>query len=282
MAQSSKAEVKKFETLSDGFDKVCFGTISTKQLPIRLSPCPDSSNRHFTGQGKKGYYESLTPEEIKALGESRVITPTTTITLNPNDVWDLEDNEIQKANFEWVIRHPYVAIDREELARKPKARFFVMNELRDSEVRLKNSELEDEMRYKIRQESEAMVSKISRVLGNPAYLNHSKDQLVDFIFAKFKDGKESVMNLKLAKRMLDKKNRAEFEARLLFQDLRQYGLIRKAGSLWGYGRSTDEAPTPLGSNIEDAIAFMLNPDNGELINMMRATLVEAGLQNTPG
>ena len=282
MAQDSKAEAKNFEVIGNDFGTVCFGTVSTKQLPIRVSPCPDTSGRHFTGQGKMGYYEELTPAEIKTIGESRVITPTTTITLNPDDIWDLESNSIQKANFEWVIRHPYVAIDRETLAKKPKARFFVMNEKRDSEVRLKTSELRDEMRYKVRKESEDSISKISRVLGNPAFANQTKDQMLDYIFTRFDDGKDGVLNLKLTKRMLDKANKAEYSARLLFQDLKQYGFVRRSGSLWGYGSNLDENPTPLGSNVEEVISFMLQPENGEMINMMRATLEEARVQNVPG
>src|SRR5262245_57403349 len=37
------------------------------QMPCKVSPCQDSTGKHYTGQGETGYYEDLTEEDKRKL-----------------------------------------------------------------------------------------------------------------------------------------------------------------------------------------------------------------------
>lgn len=234
---------------------------SKRQTPIKVSPLEDRSGRLFTGQGKFGYYELLTEEEKKEL--PYIIKNNTVITLESGTTLDLKDNPIDKANWKWISKHPYVAID-EELGRGNKdAVLFVDNPERSAEIHISKDKKITMAKAKIYGASSTKKVQLATALGHPGAASLSGNLLEDWLITKAEDMPEPITKL------LDTNKSKHVEALVLFEELKHFDLLIKHAGTWRFGGRDGLS---VGQGGDDVSEFLRDKKNEEQVYIMSQQL----------
>jgi hypothetical protein len=234
------------------------------QLPNTASPCTDSTGRLYTGQGKAGYYELLTPKEKEEL--LFVVDAFTAVKLRDGLILDT-DTAIDKINWEWLQKHPYLALDKTKKNRD--TRFYVQNKQLDAEEKLKTDKPITKARYLIEFEaSESHIIRAAKALGHPSAESFSIEILKAWLKerAEMDRGKyvHSVLDA------LNPKNEAEINAKELISELITAGLIAKhKGNVYRYG---GDKGVFLGRDRDAIAKYLLDSENSELVVAMKEDL----------
>jgi hypothetical protein len=234
------------------------------QLPVTLTPCEDRTGKLYTGQGKGGYYELLTPEEKKEL--LFVVDAFTQVKLQDGTVLDTT-NPIDAINWNWVQKHPYLAMDKTKKNRE--TAFYVENKQLDAEEKLKRDKPITKAKYIIEyQASESQIKRAAKALGHPSVESFSPEIVRAWLSerAEMDNGRyvHSVLE------SLNPKNEAEINAKELVSDLIEAGILsRHRGNVYRYGGQNGVF---LGRSRDDIYLELLKEENADLVTAMKTDL----------
>jgi hypothetical protein len=235
------------------------------QLPIKARPMEDSSGMCWTGQGKNGYYDLLTKDEKEDL--PYIITRDTHVLLEDGKVLNIETNPVDKANWVWLQKHPYIAVDREAGDQRV-ARFYVADAEKDAAFRVDDTELVDKARYEVRQLSLEKLTHLAKVLGLGAAESFSQKQILDWVLGKA-TSKETV---KAVLDAINPENKAKSNATIFFNEIHKWGVIERGkDGVFYFG---GENGVNLGINPDQVIGYLLAKENSERVQAMKTMLTE--------
>lgn len=240
------------------------------QQPIKISPCEDreAGGKLYTGQGKLGYYESLTKREREDL--AYLITPATVIILRHGMRLNLDD-PVDAANWKWMQRHPWISLERSNRLGKD-VRFYVEDLQKEAEDRLVKSKPVTEARYLIEiKASPQQLINAARALGHPSPESFNISVIQDWLVnrASGNDGRDA----KLVLKCLSPDGDGSVNARILASELKQYAIITKErGGVFKFG---GPGGIFIGRNEDDVNAYLLSNENVENVAAMKSALKEA-------
>lgn len=250
------------------------------QLPVKCSPCEDMTGKLFTGQGKHGYYETLTEEEKRNL--HLVVTNNTVMIITHDMVLRVADRDekgntkdepgvdydiIDDIHWQWLKRHPYLAMTRKD--RNRDTSFYVENLEIEAEHDLKVSKPITKARYLIEYEASAsQLITAAKALGYPAPESQKVSVLQKWLreYAETDSGRlvEAVL------KVLSPDNNAFTNAKVLFEDLKKAGIVAKhAGNVWKYG---GDRGTFLGRSESAVVDYIMDNENKENVLAMKDSL----------
>lgn len=235
------------------------------QLPLKARPMHDTSGMVFTGQGEHGYYQLLTEEEKKKL--NFVVTPDTFVLLEDGKVLNIESNPVDKANWVWLEKHPYLSLDRDKGDQRV-ARFFVADAEKDAAARVDSTALIDKARYEVRQLSQDALTHVAEVLGLGAAKSFKHTQILDFVLAKASDK----MTVTAVIGAINPENKAKSNATIFFNDILKWGVIERAKDGVFYFGGTEGVN--LGYTPDTVIEYLLAKENVERVKAMKQMLTE--------
>jgi len=233
-----------------------------RQTPVKLSPLEDKTGKLFTGQGKYGYFELLTEEEKRAL--PYIVTHDTIVSLLPGDSLNLSD-PVDSINWEWVKKHPYIALDEETGLSSRDAVLFVEDLERSAELAVRKDKTVTIAKAKIYSASNARKILLAKALGNVAADSLSTAMLEEYLIEK------AILSPAIIVKYLDEKNKSLVEAKAFIEELKLNNLlIRYAGS-WKYGGKDG---VTVGSTDENTIEYIGDKKNAEQVFIMKERLKE--------
>lgn len=253
------------------------------QQRVVLSPNPDKTGKLWTGQGKDGYYESLT-ENVKA-DMPYVVTGQTKVGIIDGKVLNL-DNPIDAANWKWISGnmededkdkrrspHPYIVLDKALMGSSRTAVFYVENKQRDAEKRVSSRKLIDKARFLIQYEfSHEQNMRIAKVMGHPSPAVFSPVELQDYLLGIAEVTPDIILNT------ADPKNAEDSGVKAAYHDLVKFKVIEKfPGQIWRYGGADGTAVGRNQSQIED---FIKNKKNEDIVGLMFQTLERVEKEQT--
>lgn len=245
--------------------KITFAAFSPKtQLPVTLRPCNDKTGKLYTGQGQYGYFENLTEEEKKSL--IIVIDHATQAVIEDGTVLDL-DNPIDAANWKWIQRHPYVCMDKAvKKSSNRDAVYYIVNAQKEAQLYVDTTAGTDEARPAIRKLSLTDQTKVAKVLGLHASETFPPAQLLSWLLQECNTRPGAVLEA------INPENARKVNAKIFFDEALRWGIIArgKDGNLY-YG---GEKGVVVGINEQQAIEFLLSPENAERTRAMKAAVVE--------
>jgi hypothetical protein len=244
-------------------DLIVFRAFNTKkQQPVTCRPLQDRSGRLYTGQGKQGYYETLTKEEKESL--SYIVTPETKVVLSDGLVLDLKDPQ-HAANWKWLQKHPYLVLDKEKKSSSRDAVYYVENRKKEATARVTTSKLRDKARYLVQFElSLEKLRYVARVLGNSNPDSFTEDEVKDWLLQLCETVPEAIINA--TNPALSQAS----DATVLFNELKKWQVIGKQkGGVYKYG---GEHGVFLGHTDDKAIEYIMNPANEQNVAAMKAAL----------
>lgn len=197
---------------------------------------------------------------------SYIVTPETVVTLSDGKIFDLND-PIDKINWAWVRRHPYLSVDENEGKKSRDARFYVDNPVAKAEKRVKSAKIKDKVRYEIQYNMDRnKLLRAAKLLGDLGADAKSDLALQDSLLMladvnpEMVDGAVFIKDTNMA------------NAKMLFVEMMKYKLIQRGdGGVFRYG---GEKGAPLGHTEELVIGFMLDEKNVDTLQMMKNSLAE--------
>ena len=243
--------------------QIVFRAYNTKrQMPVKLSPLEDKSGKLYTGQGEHGYFNLLSDEEKKKLPV--IIDHSTVVMITDGKVLDLRD-PIDAANWKWIQKHPYVALDKAEGLKSRDAVYYVDNPKKEAESRVTRDKRITMAKAKVYAASNARKTALAKALGNPGADSLGVELVEDWLSRFAEKNPDTITTL------LDSKNQAEVNARILFQELRQYNLVTIHAGTWRFGGKDG---VPLGHSESLVIEYLLDKKNEEQVFIMSKQLDE--------
>lgn len=250
----------------EGTDEILIQAKFRDQLPVILRPCFDSTGRVYTGQGPTGHYETLSEEDKRSM--NYVITPETTVVLTHDKVISWL-NPIDRANWKWVRRHPYLALTKEKADSSRDAVFFVHNPVAEASRRVVASKVRDKARYIIQYEANRdVLVRACKVLGHLGADTLLDSQLQDYLL-------QQADAPGMAQMVLDAVSREESElvkAKILLSELQKYRLVQRGDA--GLFRFGGEKGAPLGHTEDMILSFMMDEKNHDTVLVMKNALAE--------
>lgn len=232
------------------------------QQKITLRPCEDRTGKVFTGQGEHGYWETLSEEEKKRLVP--LITPETAISVTDGTVLNLS-NPIDKANWEWMKKHPYIKLKKDGSFNRD-AVFYVDDPVNDAQVRVESTAKIDKARYMVRETSQEKQVFAAEVLGLTSAKSMTPSQVTDWLLSKANEAPVTVMEA------INPSNEKRAKATVWFNKAVQWNVIERGrDSIYRFG---GDKGTALGYDQDSAIDFLIDPANSEIVKVMKARLTE--------
>ena len=235
---------------------------SKRQNPVKLSPLEDKSGRLYTGQGKYGYYELLSEEEKKTL--PFVIDHETVVSLESGDTLNLE-NPVDAANWEWIKKHPYIALDEETGRSSRDAVLYVDNPERKAEIHVSKDKKVTMAKAKIYAASNARKVLLAKALANPGADSMQATILEEWLIT-IAEKSPNIIN-----GYLDDKKKEELEIRAFIEELKLYSLLIRFAGTWKYGGSDGII---VGNDNDECVSYVLDKKNEENVFVMREKLKE--------
>jgi len=228
-----------------------------KNPEVVLRPAEDASGNLFTGQGKSGFFNLLTETEKKRL--PYLVTPATSVKLTDGTILNVENNEKDKINWEWMKKHPYIT-ERKEEHPSPNAVFYVYDPQKNASERVSRERRRTMILAKIYGLSETDQRNLAGGLGLGDSSGLNIDQVMSFISDKVETDVTLVETLTNRKDLLSAKN--------LFYKAKQKNIIIKENGWFKYGDHR------LGTTEDMTVENMLDPANAEIVLAVRAGLEE--------
>ncbi len=232
----------------------------------KVTPLPDRSGKHYTGQGRTGYYEDISPND--KLSMAYVITPQTTRTITHGKSLDMR-NAVDEADWKWIQKHPYVALTKEAGNTNRDAVVYVENRQLDAEERLKKTEKVDRARFTVRHDvSPQTLYSLAGALDMPQPQSASYNTVLDYVLNCANEPKQAELILTLLGQ--GENVDAKRDAMALFFNLKRNNVIDKyAGGIF---RWNGENGVIIGTTQENAFEFLMDPKNTQTVEGMKGQL----------
>jgi hypothetical protein len=235
---------------------------SKRQMPIKLSPLEDKTGKLFTGQGKYGYYDLLTEEEKRNL--PYVVNHETVITIKTGDILNLKD-PVDATNWEWIKKHPYIALDEEEGRGSRDVVMYIDNPEKKAEMHVVKDKKITMAKAKIYSASNAKKTQLCKALGNPGADTLSINMLEDWLILQAETMYEQITKL------LDDKNKTLLNYKIFIEELKQHNLIINHIGVWKYGGKDGVV---MGSDEDEIIKYLSDKKNQDEVFIMKEKIKE--------
>jgi hypothetical protein len=235
----------------------------------KVSPLPDRTGKHWTGQGHTGYFEDLSFNDKQNM--AYVITPTTYIHITHGKSLDMT-NPVDEANWKWIQKHPYVALTQEASATNRDAVVYVENRKKDAEDRVTKTANIDRARYLVRYDTSAdTLAAVAGALDMPQPHTASYNVQLDYVLNCITDGQADMVLTLLGQNDKQGGDIVELrEAMALFFNLKRNKVIDKyAGGIY---RWNGENGVIIGTTEKTAFEFLMNPKNVQTIEALKGEL----------
>lgn len=249
----------------EGTDTIVLLAKHGDQLPTVLRPCQDKTGRVFTGQGPTGHWETMSEEDKR---QSYVITPETSVVLTNERVIDW-NNPVDRANWVWMRRHPYIAMSKEQMRSSRDAVFYVQNQVAEATARVQASKIRDKARYVVQYDSNRdSLLRAAKVLGHIGADSLTDTMLQDYLLqqADFPGMAQMVLEA------VTTENSELVNSKVLFTELQKYRLVQRGDA--GLFRFGGEKGAPLGHTEETVLEFMMDVKNADTVLMMKNALAQ--------
>lgn len=230
---------------------------------VKCTPPEDGeTGKLFTGQGKDGYFESLSDEDKKSI--PYLITPQTVVALTDGKVLR-PGNQADKDNWRWLQLHPYIVLDREQLGSSRTAVFYIENRKAEAAKRVRASKERDKARYQIQFEtSHAQQVSVAKTIGHPGPESFSHDELTDYLLAQCEVIPAAIL------KALSPENAEDSAVTRTMHELIKWGIIKKEkGGVYRFG---GENGVFVGHNDEKIVGFLRDDKNKETVAAILAQL----------
>lgn len=223
-----------------------------KQQAVVVTPLQSAeTGKLYTGQGKTGYYEDMTPAEKNEL--SVVFDYSTKYVVTPGKVLNIKDDPFHAAQWKWIQRHPYIAMSEEEAKVEPDAVFYVDN----PQVKAVDYVSKDKKVTKVKAaiynagvDKKKNVAKALGLIGADALSESQVEEWLSFKASELPDTLE---------RLIDPKNASLTKGLVIVKELVTYGIIKRFNTVYKYGGSDG---ITLGIT-EDEVALWISDSNNE-------------------
>jgi hypothetical protein len=244
--------------------KITFAAYKPRtQLPVTCRPVNDKSGKLYTGQGERGYFELLTPEEKQKLAV--VFDFETAYVLEDGKVLDLDD-PFDAAIWKWLRVHPYIALDKEAGRNSSDAVFYVINEQKEARSYVDTTAAIDEARPAVRKLSHNEQIRIAESLGLASAKGFSPEQLLSWLLRKCDTDPATVLAA------INPENKAKVNATIFATKFIQSGIVeRMKDGLYYFGGADG---VQLGHNKEMVIDYILKAENSERVRAMKGMLAD--------
>lgn len=234
-----------------------------RQQPVKVCPLEDKTGKVFTGQGPTGYYQAITPEEMKNM--PYVVTPETYVTITDGKVLDMKDH-VDEANWKWMQKHPYITMDKERRHNRDIV-FYVENKQKEAKDRLTKDRRITKAKYFIENETNfTQRVELATAMGLPGADQLDSVMLEDWLVQQAEVTPDTVLEMLKPENALDNKLRG------LFHQLKIQNIISKhKGGIFRMGGADGLV---LGRNEDQVIKFMSDEKNNETVVALKAMLVE--------
>jgi len=233
------------------------------QQSCTCRPCKErKSNRLYTGQGQSGHYETLTTEEKAKL--PFIIDASTVVVVTHGMKLNLDD-PVDAANWKWLQRHPYIAIDKDKGIHITDTVFYVENVEKEAEERVSKDKKRTLAKGKVYAASFDELIKVAKSLDHPSPESFTRPMLEDWMVDKCHSMPAAVSDT------FNPENSAIVNARIFFNELTRHAILTRHGGIY---RMNGEKGTVVGHSDEAVLEFILEEKNGETVKALRAMLIE--------
>lgn len=244
--------------------KIVFRAYNSKrQMPIKLSPLENRSGKLYTGQGEKGYFEYLTKQEKEDLGY--IIDRNTKVTITDGKVLDLDD-PIDAANWKWIQKHPYIALDRYAGEADRDAVYYVDNPQKEAEMKVSRDKKISMTKAAMYNLATGKKAALAKALGNQGAESMSVERIEEWLGMNIERNPDSVAAL------LDAKQSARVNAMIIFEEAKAVKVITRHAGTWRLGGAEG---TPIGSDDNSCVEFIMDKANEEQVFLMQSMIKEA-------
>jgi desulfoferrodoxin (superoxide reductase-like protein) len=208
-----------------------------------------------TGQGKEGVFELLSEAEKKKL--PFVVQNDTAVKLTDGMIMHL-DSPKDQINWEWLKKHPYITMTK--LATPPKdAAFYVFDPTKNAVERSSREKRRNKVMAQVYDLSETELRALAGALGIGTGSGLLIEQLETYVSDRVNADIASVEKL-LGRREL-------IAAKFLYFQARNKSIIVKSNGWIKYGEDLR-----MGVTDDEAVEFMLLPENEEVVLAIRQSL----------
>lgn len=191
----------------------------------------------------------LSEEEKRGL--SYYVTPSSEMVITDGVTFDM-NNEIDRANWEWVKHSGRIAMTFEEAQNSPGCMFYVHIEEREAEVSVSQTELLYKALKYVMDDQRINYPNRARLMGVDMR-NENPIVIEEFLLRRAKDEPQSIIDIYES---------SSLSIQLLFYDAIDKGIIRKEGSVFKYGGHI------LGADMDLSVAFLQESRNAYLVNLI--------------
>ncbi len=252
--------------ISELTEMVVFRAYDNKhQQLVKISPCQDAeTGKIFTGQGRDGFYESLSDEDKRYV--PFVVEPTTVVTITDGKVLR-PTNKVDVENWRWIQLHPYIALRKEAGSSSRSAVYYVENRRAEAEKRVASSKNKDKARYLIQFElSFDKQVRVAKAIGHPAPGSFSPAELQDYLLTQAETVASAIIDA------ADPKKSEQTGTLITFHDLVKWKVIEKhKGGVYKFGGADG---TFVGHNELKVTEFLKDTKHVEIVAAMLSILEE--------
>ena len=245
-------DVQKNESLEnvEKLGRIVFRAFNTKkQKHVVCRPCNDMTGQLYTGQGKTGYFESLTVKDKENI--AIVFDSQTKYVVSNGKVLNIDDDPYHASLWKWVQRHPYIAINKE--SKDPDTVFYVDNPQKEAESFVSRDRRVTKVKTAVYNASSERKTIVAQALGLFGAHGLKPSQIEEWLIVKCEELPDSVANL------IDPKNASLATAMVLVNEMVTYNVIKRFNTIFKYG---GREGITLGNN-ETAVADWINDPNNE-------------------
>ena len=249
--------------------KIVFRALRPKtQQPAVVSPLPSrkGNGKHYTGQGKHGYYESLTTKEKEDM--AYVITPQTTRKIMDGTTLDLSD-PIDAADWKWIQLHPYIALDKKKAKSSRDIVYYVEDKKKDASDTVTRDKQITKAKNAMYKASREELDVVAKALGHPSPQGFSQDEVYAYILDIIAVTPETVIDA------FNPENKSDVNVRSQLSDFLRYDVVVKVKGSYYYG---GESGTFLGRSEQEVVAFLTDPEHSAIVQSMMAQSIEIRAQ----
>ena len=271
-AMPTSAVSEKHQVSEDPNEVIILRAFRKTQLKVKCSPLPDRTGKHYTGQGKTGYFEDLSEDDKRSL--PFVIKPSTVIVVDEGKSFAIGKDPQDFANWKWLQKHVYIALTKEAGLSSRDASYYVFNAVSEAEQSLTRTEKIDEALWALRSASEARKVKLANAFGFGDAASAPPSVVANWLRELVFDPKDSVKNATKIVGMLggSEDSLRIQDAMTLFNQLKLYKIVEKYRG--GMYRWSGENGIVLGADEDKCVQFLADPDNAETVNTLKLELQE--------
>lgn len=247
----------------ESLGRIVFRAVNTKkQRPVKVGPLNDKTGKLYTGQGEKGYFQSLTPKDKENLGV--VFDHTTVYTVEDGNVLDLSD-PYDASLWKWIQKHPYIGATREECTSNRDAVYYVDNPQKKAESFVSKDKKVVKTKTLVYNAPAEQQVTLAKALGLTGAEGLSPTRVEEWLIIQVEATPDLVAKL------FDPERAGLTVALGLVKEMVTYNVIKRYGTVYKYG---GREGINLGTSDDEAATWLEDAKNEDTVLTMKYNLDE--------